>query len=711
MLIQEAPVDGLRVEAMFSRSVPPRARSVVRTDPVEQDWVNGKLSLDGSWTPVEFKGFPVAGRPSTYFGFRVVSDRAQTVFLNLSGAGMGYVNGEPRFGDVYGYGTFFFPVALRKGANEIIVTADRTIMLNWRAAPKELSLTADDALLPDWRGKSRSGLGAVVVRNASDRVRTVQVRGEGGLSGPVLLLPFSVAKVPVNLNMSDAEHRVQLLEGGEVRDAIALKSESPKPNESYRVTFRSRIDGSVQYYAVNPARSGVGAPVVLSLHGASVEAIGQARAYGQKDDFNLICPTNRRPYGFNWEDLGRKDALEALAHAQAQGFGRGKPVYLTGHSMGGHGTWHLGVHYPGLWSAIAPCAGWISYDTYGGGANYDLNNPLQKVLHTMNGPSRTLDFVENLASLRGVYIHHGAADDVVPVTEARRMNEAIREIVPTTLFEQPGGGHWFDNDPAPGADSVDWKPIFDLFRAADRPEAKTWTRVVADPMISDRSGPVVIESQIRPRELSRVRLDRTKAGHWMLRTENVSALTIPSGKGLDKLTLDGKVFSNLTQTRFQKVNGQWESRSRFQPAPRDREMGFKGLMDHGYRFVLGTEGTPEENRWAMLAARYLQETSWYRANATPPVVFASQPITQGIYFGSPQSNQALARAVQGQQAWPDGSTTVIAAFPNGRGGVIGGSDLAGMRRATRYPFYVAGAALPDVLWAQGEQVVRAEIYR
>jgi S-formylglutathione hydrolase FrmB len=30
---------------------------------------------------------------------------------------------------------------------------------------------------------------------------------------------------------------------------------------------------------------------------------------------------------------------------------------LTGHSMGGHGTWHLGVHDAGRFAVIGPSAG------------------------------------------------------------------------------------------------------------------------------------------------------------------------------------------------------------------------------------------------------------------------------------------------------------------------------------------------------------------
>jgi hypothetical protein len=34
-------------------------------------------------------------------------------------------------------------------------------------------------------------------------------------------------------------------------------------------------------------------------------------------------------------------------------------TWLTDHSMGGHGTWHLGVAYPDMFAPIGPSAGWI----------------------------------------------------------------------------------------------------------------------------------------------------------------------------------------------------------------------------------------------------------------------------------------------------------------------------------------------------------------
>src|SRR5207249_1249684 len=82
-----------------------------------------------------------------------------------------------------------------------------------------------------------------------------------------------------------------------------------------------------------------------------VEAQGQADAYASKPWGHLVAPTNRRPFGFDWEDWGRLDALEVLDHAQQLLQTDPQRTYLTGHSMGGHGAWQVGATYPDRFAA------------------------------------------------------------------------------------------------------------------------------------------------------------------------------------------------------------------------------------------------------------------------------------------------------------------------------------------------------------------------
>jgi poly(3-hydroxybutyrate) depolymerase len=92
--------------------------------------------------------------------------------------------------------------------------------------------------------------------------------------------------------------------------------------------------------------------------------VNQAGSYENKTWANIVAPTNRRPYGFDWEDWGRLDALEAMEDFTRRYPSDPERVYLTGHSMGGHGTWILGILFPDRFAAIGPSAGWISFRTY-----------------------------------------------------------------------------------------------------------------------------------------------------------------------------------------------------------------------------------------------------------------------------------------------------------------------------------------------------------
>jgi poly(3-hydroxybutyrate) depolymerase len=133
--------------------------------------------------------------------------------------------------------------------------------------------------------------------------------------------------------------------------------------------FVSPLDGSVQYFAhvpAQPAKDKARPGLVLSLHGAGVETRGQAACYTPKPGLHVVAPTNRRPFGFDWEDWGRLDALEVLDLAGKELDTDPRRTYLTGHSMGGHGAWHLGVTYPDRFAAIGPSAGWISFWSYAG---------------------------------------------------------------------------------------------------------------------------------------------------------------------------------------------------------------------------------------------------------------------------------------------------------------------------------------------------------
>ncbi|MCC6464845.1 MAG: prolyl oligopeptidase family serine peptidase, partial [Planctomycetes bacterium] len=504
-----------------------------------------------------------------------------------------------------------------------------------------------------------------------------------------------------------------------------------------KVTFTSSIDGSVQYYGLNPARrdDGPAAPaLVLSLHGASVEAIGQAHAYGRKDWCHVVCPTNRRPYGFDWEDWGRQDALEVLAHAQASLRHDPSRVYLTGHSMGGHGTWTVGAHFPDRFAAIAPSAGWQSFWTYsGGGIAVPEGDAVGAVLRRASNPSDTLLMKDNYRR-QAVYILHGDADETVPVTEARAMRDALAPFhKDMQCFEHPGGAHWWDNDSEPGAACVDWPGFFDLFAARRLPAAAEirefsfttvcpgnsatcyWATIVqqqrpllpsrvdlrCDPQsrlvrgLTDNARRVALDlSHLEPGNPVTIALDDSGPGElpWpkngvfnLLRTEagwQESALP-----ATEKNPARGGGFKNAMRNRFVLVYGtggnETEQRAAFDKARLDAEQfGYRG--NGSVEVMPDTEFDPalEPGRCVVLYGNADTNRHWQTLLAGSPVTVSRGKVTVGsVSMDGDHSGLLLARP------HPLHSGSMVAA--------VGATGADGMRATLRLPYFLAGTGVPD----------------
>ena len=407
-----------------------------------------------------------------------------------------YVNGELRIGNVYGYKddweswepNFDFssvPVQLQAGDNELLFFGIRwgRMRASLHRSESDLVLNPRDATLPDLVvGQAADMVGALPLINATgefvDDVE-IEVVGPGASRARVpapSVAPFGVRKVGFPIHAAPVAEKgrtpleVVVWRGGEEIDRVTLELEVKNPEENRRVTFVSQLDDSVQYFGFLPASGGPGRKaLVLSLHGAAVEAINQSGSYAALDWAHIVAPTNRRPFGFDWENWGRLDALEVLDLASSNMLIDPDRTYLTGHSMGGHGTWHLATLHPDRFAAAGPSAGWITYWSYRRDAPADEPDALKDMLSRATLTSQTLDKAPNLAPL-GVYVLHGADDDNVPPEQSHLMLERLEQFHRDFVYhEEPGAGHWWDLTDEPGADCVAWAPMFDFFARHRRP--------------------------------------------------------------------------------------------------------------------------------------------------------------------------------------------------------------------------------------------------
>jgi poly(3-hydroxybutyrate) depolymerase len=727
-----------------------------------RQWQTVKAGADGGFAGPNFHGGYVASS---------ITSRSDTVMmLEASGHSITYVNQDPRAGDPYATSHVQLPVRLRKGLNAFLFQAREGRLNAKLTAPKApVFFNTADATLPDLiTGAATIAEAAVVVVNATESwqdalaITTMLPGGEEVRTPVPPIVPLSVRKVGFQLRgtapsaEASASVRIKLqLKAGtsdewKTQDSATIALRVRQPNQTHKRTFRSAIDGSVQYYAVVPARSHEQGQsrerpgLVLTLHGAAVEALGQAEAYAPKSGLHIIAPTNRRPYGFDWEDWGRLDALEVLELAQQALNTDPRRTYLTGHSMGGHGTWHLGVTYPDRFAAIAPSAGWISMWSYAGSRRADLRDPVDLLIQRAGSPSDTLALSRNLAQF-GIYVLHGDADDNVPVTEARRMRTILSEFHPDFAYhEQHGAGHWW------GDACVDWPPLFAFLDGRTIPppsEVKRVDFVTASPGVSHRAHWASIEAQLKSMATSAVHIELDRKHHrFRGTTDNVARLALDVGRAMpdsragDAFTvdLDGQAIQVATAVSPRVVDdrhiwlvrsgGKWSATTLAVPPSRKgptRQGPFKDVFRNRPVLVIGTRGTPDENAWGLARARFDAETFWYRGNGSLDVVtdtdFLDPKRTDEfrdrnvIVYGHSESNAAWrvllaespVQVSRGQakigkrtvsrndlaclfiQPRPGSDTAAV--------GVVGGSGLVGLRLTERLPYFTSGVAYPDCL--------------
>jgi dienelactone hydrolase len=607
------------------------------------------------------------------------------------------LNNKPWPGDIYGSGYVKIPVVLQDGRNKILVKLTRGEQFTFKIIPAEAEVmvltgeaTAPDAvvgkLLKEWAGVS-------VVNTTTKTLKNIKLSlgdGQVFLKQEVSIAemaPLSIRKVPIPI-----ESRAAIAEQGENNTisvpvmvsaeqsshADQIKLRLKNQTQAYKTTFLSRIDGSVQYFAVLPPKNydpSKTYALILSLHGAGVEASGQADAYRAKDWAFVVCPTNRKPFGFDWQDWGRLDCLEVLSEAKSQFPIDNNRIYLTGHSMGGHGTWHIGLHHPDLFAAIAPSAGWTSFQLY---VPYFLRkseifgHPSLLAIRDMGlREERLLNFVENALNLP-IYILQGGADDNVPPVHARFFSSALKKLGYKALYKEVEGmGHWWDNKETEGIDCVDADELLEFLKNQVRnPNPKHIIFKTTDIGLNNKNGWVEIDEPERLYDDSLINAE-IKDRTIVVKTENIAKFTLHlsselispgeinlriNGQGIkfslsgeESLTLrkEGRQFQ-LRKSSKQKLHQRPSGAKNINKSP-----AFSGPIKKAYfsPFILvyGTQGDSESTEINLHQARVEAQNWWWRGNGCveiiPDIKVNSETLDRYnlILLGGPETNAVTAR--------------------------------------------------------------------
>ncbi|MDB5038847.1 MAG: hypothetical protein JWQ35_2375 [Bacteriovoracaceae bacterium] len=613
-------------------------------------------------------------------------DRADDEALLIATRSVGefFVNGRHFFGEPYNFTFNKVAVPFKKGKNKILLKVssygDPEFHFSFEKPPAQV-LILDDVTAPDLRSDQvlkEAWLGLPLINTTENWIRNLRIHIVGNkffdetterISFP--LAPLSILKVPVHLIQktltSEEKSSSVLIEvfSGTVKlseQKIELRVRNISHDESIKQTFKSRIDGSAQYYSVlfpkkfDPAKS---YDAIISLHGANVEASELTNHFAPKDWAFVIGPTNRRPHGFAYQDTGRLDVLEVIEDAKKKFPLHSESLYLEGHSMGGEGTWHLGLHHPSMFAGLAPSAGWSSFQLYTPFVyqKANLSTPPQllsfrdRVLMDSNNPY----FIENAEHLP-IYITQAEKDDNVPAIHARLFFELARNLgLKAEYREVDTDIHWFTEplNEDRGFDSMDHPAQYE-FLQKNKVSAfpKDLKFRLIDLGIEKNFYWVRVEEQ--DKIFTETELDvNIKQNNVKMVTSNVKALTLHLSRELissdsARIEWNGQVAEvRIPASRkisLEMSTAGLEVKTNYPASKQLERHSMKSAFFDPYVIVYGTLGSKEETETLYESARLLNNRVWKTANGFAPILpdteVSSEMMKQMnlILLGSPDRN-------------------------------------------------------------------------
>lgn len=188
--------------------------------------------------------------------------------------------------------------------------------------------------------------------------------------------------------------------------------------------FKNARIEKMNYLLHAPDPQGEKLPMVVALHGAGergdnfdlIPVHGPAKYVAAGEDFPAILIAPQCPSDFVWNQL-TVELKELIDFAIKEYDADPDAVSLTGLSMGGFGTWEMGISYPGFFSALAPICG--------GGMSWRVAN----------------------IGKTPVWAFHGEEDGVVPISNSYDMCRALKARggnVVLTVFTFDGHNVWDD---------------------------------------------------------------------------------------------------------------------------------------------------------------------------------------------------------------------------------------------------------------------------
>jgi pimeloyl-ACP methyl ester carboxylesterase len=467
----------------------------------------------------------------------------------------------------------------------------------------------------------------------------------------------------------------RLLAEGEARAAALAAGQAPWATATGLVVrgYVSKIDGSVQPYGlVVPPSYSPNAPhrwrLDLWYHGRGDTLTQIAFLTGREKSPGEFTPRDTlvlHLYGRYCNaskfagEIDTFEALDAVRRAYPIDENR---ILVRGFSMGGASVWHMAAHYPGLWAAAAPGAGFAETARY---QKMKLDGPgappwwEQKLFHYYDAT----DYAANFLNLP-VIEYHGEIDPQQQAGDVMAQAMAA-EGLRLARIEGPGTKHKYE----PGAKLALARAIDALAERGRDP----WPRHVRFTTFTlNYNSAYWVALDALGKHWERALIDASIAGDSAVTvaTTNIAAFTLSFAAGgcpLDAarkpaIAIDGQSLTapppatdRSWTVHFRRAAGRWTiADSAIVPGLHKRH-GLQGPIDDAFldRFIFVTPtGVPLNEaveRWAAAEEKHAI-AEWHRQFRGDAIVRDDRDITGAdiassnlVLWGDPASNRILAR--------------------------------------------------------------------
>ncbi len=460
-----------------------------------------------------------------------------------------------------------------------------------------------------------------------------------------------------------------ILDQGMQRAADAAKGKAPwrePAGKTVSFGFRSIVDGSIQPCAVTyPLDYGKDPKkrwrLDIVLHGrdstiCEVKFLYQhnGKAAAKDQDYVQLEIYGRGNNAYRW--AGERDVIEAMENfifdekRQNRDLIDRSRVILRGFSMGGAGTWHIGLQHPSYFCAIGPGAGFTTTHGYIKG----LPNPLPPYQEPLLHIYDAVDYAENAFNVP-IVAYSGEIDP--QKAAADHIEKRLKELKINTMTHlvAPGLAHQFP---------ADWQRKahveFAKYVASGRPAYPERVQFITYTLKFPGCDWLWLEKLEKHYEKAQAKCE-FREDTIKIETRNVKALSVLPDPKLRHLIIDGDKIDNSTvvsgQNTFEKKNGRWVVATNADRAELWKRPRLCGPIDDAFHLpfvcVRGT-ATPWHDSSSKSVEAQLErfEKEWDKWMRGKLLIKSDKEVTEDdikskhlILFGDPASNSLIGKTL------------------------------------------------------------------